>query len=564
MFINNFKDKALNFPDGSFEIFFRQSDDGLFFMMLDEPVRWDDAARRDELLDYAFTHQRITCFNQAMALQYEIPAGISGLTPSDIFRDDIVYGRKIWMELFDAGRCHFESEENKSDGSSLWVQNDYICLYDDSGRISGCFGMRRDITAGKKTENELRQKSEELERFFTVALDLLSISDTEGHFLRVNRTWERILGYSMDELEGKSFIDFVHPEDVSSTMKVLSALSDQIPVLNFTNRFRTHEGDYRFIEWRSYPTGGFIYSAARDITARIQFEAELNKLAERLTLATESAGIGIWDWHIDSDELIWDSRMFEIYGFTEDIPGRLNDAWREALYSEDRKPVEAVLVDAVKNLPGFHISYRIIRPDGRMRYLEAHAIVVRNSDNRAVRITGVNRDITENKILEEKLVALSTTDPLTSVYNRRYLLHVLNSEINRAVRYKSGFSIIMFDLDHFKQVNDTYGHDAGDEVLKEIAHMVTKRIRKNDVLARWGGEEFMILLPGTVTDNATLFAEMLINELRVMKYSYGGTVTASFGVTGYRPGDTVDILLKRADQLVYQVKNEGRNGIKSL
>jgi len=199
-----------------------------------------------------------------------------------------------------------------------------------------------------------------------------------------------------------------------------------------------------------------------------------------------------------------------------------------------------------------------------MRYLEAHAIVIRNGDKRAVRITGVNRDITENKILEEKLVALSTTDPLTSAYNRRYLLHVINSEINRAVRYGSTFSLIMFDLDHFKEINDTFGHDAGDEVLKEIAVMVRKRIRKNDVLARWGGEEFMILLPGTAADNARIFAEMLITELRLLKYTFPGTATASFGVTCYKPDDTIDSILKRADQLVYLAKDEGRNCIRIL
>lgn len=548
----------------SFDIFFMQSAEGLFFMMLEEPVRWDGSSDRESVLDYVFNHQKITRVNQSMACQYgSCFKDITGLTPSEIFKDDLSYGRSIWAGLFDSGRCNFESQERKADGTILWIQNDYICLYEDDGRISGCFGMCRDITARKKAEEELRQKSEELERFFTVALDLLCISDTGGYFLRVNRAWERILGYSMEDLEGKSLIDFVHPEDIPSTIKVFSALSDQIPVLNFTNRYRTHDGDYRFIEWRSYPTGRFIYSAARDITARIQFEEELNKLAERLTLATESAGIGTWDWHIENDELIWDSRMYEIYGFNQDIPVRLIDEWKNAVYIEDRKSVDAVLLEAVKRLTDFHISYRIIRPDGRLRYLEAHAIVIRNGENRAVRVTGVNRDITDNKILEEKLVALSTTDPLTSVYNRRYLLHVLNSEVSRAIRYNATFSLIMFDLDHFKEVNDTYGHDAGDEVLKEIALMVRRRIRKNDVLARWGGEEFMILLSGTNPYNARIFADMLMAELKILKFSFGKPVTASFGVTGFIMNDTIDSLLKRVDQLVYQAKNEGRNCIRT-
>jgi diguanylate cyclase (GGDEF)-like protein len=167
----------------------------------------------------------------------------------------------------------------------------------------------------------------------------------------------------------------------------------------------------------------------------------------------------------------------------------------------------------------------------------------------------------EKRAKKEKkmLVKYSRTDPLTSAYNRRYFMDMLDSEISRANRSKNSFSIIMLDIDHFKEVNDKYGHDEGDIVLKGIVSMMRKRIRNNDVLARWGGEEFMILLAMTNLDNAKIFTDMLIAELRNLVFEKSGKITASFGVTEYRLSENMDSLLKRVDELVYKAKSEGRD-----
>jgi len=532
-------------------------------MMLDEPVKWDEFADKESLLDYIFTHHKITHVNQAMANQFGgTIENFIGLTPADFYKHDLPDGRKIWKEFFDRGRLHIETQERKFDGTPIYIEGDYICLYEDDGRISGSFGIQRDITYRKNTEDAYRQKSEEMERFFTVALDLLSIADIDGHFIRVNRAWERTLGYSIDELERKNFLDFVHPDDIASTKQSLAALSDQIPVLNFTNRYLTRDGDYRFIEWRSYPSGKYIYSAARDVTDRINYEFELNKLAERLTLATGSAGIGIWDWIIADNELIWDHQMYKLYGIEEDKTANVYDSWRRTIYPEDREYIQSLFVEAVKKLSVFSANFRVISPDGNIHYLEGHALVIRDKNGKAVRITGVTRDISKSKKMEERLLTLSTTDSLTTAFNRRYLLHVIDSEISRAARYNAVFSLIMLDIDHFKNVNDTYGHDAGDEVLIVIVQTMQTKIRKNDVLARWGGEEFIILLSGTGLDNAKIFAEKLLSEVRSLVFEKSGKITASFGVTEHRLNETADSVLKRVDELVYIAKSEGRDCVR--
>ena len=173
----------------------------------------------------------------------------------------------------------------------------------------------------------------------------------------------------------------------------------------------------------------------------------------------------------------------------------------------------------------------------------------------------VFRDITERKRLETQLTLLSATDPLTGAFNRRHFLQMLEAELHRAERYGTPFSLIMLDVDHFKRVNDTFGHEVGDRVLQELVKLIWGRIRNSDILARWGGEEFMLLLINTSLDAARNLATTLREELRGCAIGGVGRVTASLGVTCHQPGDSSDTLLIRVDQLMYQAKEAGRDRI---
>ncbi len=140
----------------------------------------------------------------------------------------------------------------------------------------------RDITAQKNAETALLEKTELFDRFFNLALDLLCIADTDGRFLHLNRAWESTLGYTLDELEGRNFIELIHPDDVQPTIDAIAMLSDQRSVIDFINRYRCKDGSYRWIEWRSAPSGNLIYAAARDITSHIEAQAALLELNETL------------------------------------------------------------------------------------------------------------------------------------------------------------------------------------------------------------------------------------------------------------------------------------------
>ncbi|WP_295053434.1 diguanylate cyclase [Sulfuricurvum sp.] len=169
------------------------------------------------------------------------------------------------------------------------------------------------------------------------------------------------------------------------------------------------------------------------------------------------------------------------------------------------------------------------------------------------------------QLANQKLFELATTDPLTHIYNRRFLLERAEEEVNRGLRYQSDLSLMLFDIDLFKSINDTYGHHAGDKVLISLVEAVQGRIRQNDIFARIGGEEFVILMPNTALNEAVALAKKLqkrIEEVRVPINNTEITFSVSFGVTTISEHrHTFDILLNHADKLMYQAKNAGRNRI---
>jgi len=172
-------------------------------------------------------------------------------------------------------------------------------------------------------------------------------------------------------------------------------------------------------------------------------------------------------------------------------------------------------------------------------------------------------DFTERKNIEDQLTSLSFTDTLTGAYNRRYFKQKAEEEILHAKKLHRSFSVILLDLDHFKSVNDTFGHDAGDVVLKALTDLIMQRIRKTDILARWGGEEFVILLTDISCQQAVNIAEKLRQDLMQTDIPPVGYITASFGIASYQDEETIDALFLRADKMMYRAKQEGRNCVRS-
>ncbi|HSO20552.1 MAG TPA: ABC transporter substrate binding protein, partial [Desulfosarcina sp.] len=237
-------------------------------------------------------------------------------------------------------------------------------------------GLVVNMAFRRRAEEALRSKTEELERYFTSSLDLLGIADTEGRFLRLNPEWEKSLGYSIAELEGRFFMDFVHPEDIAATRAALARLADQEAVLNFENRYRHKDGSYRWIEWRSVPQGHLVYAAARDITRRKQNAEALRASEERFRLLAELAPVGIVISGRDEKPLYVSPKFVEIFGYGMDEMPSVEAWWSQAYPDEDlrlrvRREWSAAIAEARDKCSEIGpLVYPVTCKDGRVRQIE--------------------------------------------------------------------------------------------------------------------------------------------------------------------------------------------------
>ena len=189
-----------------------------------------------------------------------------------------------------------------------------------------------------------------------------------------------------------------------------------------------------------------------------------------------------------------------------------------------------------------------------------NATKIKNIESYIVTFTDVTNTVIASKKLEKKALH----DTLTGLYNREKLNEFLAHEMNVSRRYKTDLSIILFDIDNFKSVNDTFGHIAGDNVLRHLSLVVNKAIRNTDILARWGGEEFIIVAPSTALNSAKILAENIRALTCKDKFIDVGTVTCSFGVTKYRYNESIEDIIERVDVALYEAKNSGKNMVCSI
>ncbi len=207
----------------------------------------------------------------------------------------------------------------------------------------------------------------------------------------------------------------------------------------------------------------------------------------------------------------------------------------------------------------YSVIHKHFSNDGNVIYAEVRATPVFDENGQVSQIIESHRDITHHVEMQNQLKQLAETDRLTNIYNRMKFDDALDEQIRWARETNNPLSLIMFDIDHFKKVNDTFGHDIGDEVLKQTVSIVQRHIRKSDILARWGGEEFMIITPLADADVSRNIAENLRMWISDHSFTAVGRVTASFGTTALATTDTAETLIKRVDAALYTSKQNGRN-----
>ena len=312
-----------------------------------------------------------------------------------------------------------------------------------------------------------------------------------------------------------------------------------------------------------------VVKAARD--AELQFH----------TLAEAIPQI-VWTTGPDGLTTYINKRWYEMTGTA--VEGSLGSGWMEAVHPDDRAACQEKWKESLQNGEPFEIEYRLHDAKKGFRWYLDRAVPLRDASGKIIKWFGTCTDIDDQmhtqQLLEEqikehvsalfdanqRLQEESIRDPLTGLYNRRYLEDVLERETRRAVRAEHGLGVIMLDLDHFKRFNDTYGHDTGDAVLRETAALFLKSVRAEDIVCRYGGEEFVIILPMAGFNTAYARAERIrekVHELNLLcRGEAVGKITVSAGVAGLpEHGLVPKELLKAADAALYRAKAEGRDRV---
>jgi diguanylate cyclase (GGDEF)-like protein/PAS domain S-box-containing protein len=235
------------------------------------------------------------------------------------------------------------------------------------------------------------------------------------------------------------------------------------------------------------------------------------------------------------------------------------------IHPDDIKHVNEELNKAIEKKLYFftHDPYRIITKDGQTKWILDSTVIVRDHDSNITSFVGYLTDISQLKLNEIKLKRLSQTDQLTQIDNRLQLDNLLQDQYYRFSRNHEKCSIILIDIDYFKSVNDDFGHIAGDMILVEFAKLIQSQIRQSDSLGRWGGEEFLIILPHTDLERAVVLAEKLRKAIEKFNFSIVEHKTASFGVAIFEKTMSVEELIDKADKALYKSKEEGRNRVTS-
>ena len=462
-------------------------------------------------------------------------------------------------------------------GHYLWLSSRAMIVERDSrGRPLRIIGTHLDIAERRRTDAELvrtavmLQQSEDQLRQVTDSLPaLISRWDLDQCFSFVNRAYRDWLGVEPASLLGRSVREVYGEQAYSGFRHHIEAALAGARVV-YERQMPTPHGP-RHVEVTLVPQLGSdgcvqgVYGLINDLTVRHEAEQQRARSEERLSLALEGSGLALFDWDISGDRIFHSAQASAM----RDEPAVETTAsaaeLRSFVHPDDvdamRTSLKAALAGAV---PVYHAEFRIRKRLGDWLWVRARGRVVeRNAGGRALRLAGTYADINTRKVADDRLRHRAEFDALTDLPNRASFIERLQQAMARATR-SSAMSLLFLDIDHFKNINDTLGHEAGDQLLKVFATRMRDCVRQSDTVARLAGDEFTVILEGLRgADDAKALASKLVDTLRA-PIALGGklfVITASVGVALQRDGETDDAeLLRRADTALYEAKRRGRNG----
>ncbi|MBI5042004.1 MAG: PAS domain S-box protein, partial [Gammaproteobacteria bacterium] len=450
---------------------------------------------------------------------------------------DLEYVRRML-----AGEIQTYSMEKRyirREGDSVWANLTVSLVRDPQGEPKYFISAIEDISARKQVEARMHQLAGVVEQ----TADSVAITDRDGVIQYVNPAYEKTTGFARGEAIGKKaniLKSGKHDEKFYRDMWE-TILAGNVFRGVITNRRK--DGSLYHEEKTITPLrdelGNIMHfvSTGKDITERVQTMEALRESERSLANAQRIAQMGSWDWDIVTNELRWSDEIYRIFGLTPQQFGATYDAFLYSVHPDDRDfVVESVDRTLNENIP-YSIDHRIVRPDGTERIVHEQAEVVHDETGKALRMYGTVQDVTEYRRAQERLNYIAHYDVLTGLPNRLLLQDRLTQAMNEVDRYDHHLVAVMFiDLDHFKIINDSLGHEIGDALIKEVAVRLKGCIRAIDTISRLGGDEFTAIITNVShVDDVTRVAQKIIDSF-VAPFEIAGRelfVSASLGITLY-------------------------------
>ncbi|WP_197513333.1 sensor domain-containing diguanylate cyclase [Acidihalobacter aeolianus] len=387
----------------------------------------------------------------------------------------------------------------------------------------------------------------------------------DGLLAHVNPIAQQILeAEKPDDLLGRSLFDFVEPADLAQTQSRLRRLAvdgtpnppTEIRLLSLRGNLRVVVASSRMYIFQGTPA---LMIAAHDMTRMHQIHEQLRDNEQSLRQVFESMQDVYYRTDAQGVVQMVGPGVRRVLGYEpHEIIGRKAEDYYP--HPVDRDAFKQAIRDhgEVSDFPG-----QMVRSDGQVIDISISSHALFDENGNFAGVEGIYRDVTERKMLERELLRLATTDPLTGIANRRAFLERASEHLKHCRRYGSHLVLIILDLDHFKAINDRYGHVAGDRVLVRFVDEAKQELRETDLFGRLGGEEFCVILEQTTIEPALKTIERIQQRMRTTNFEDNGeryTVTVSAGGTENLPEDAnIERLLERADKALYQAKNDGRD-----
>lgn len=451
----------------------------------------------------------------------------------------------------------------KSKGESIWVLDHTVILRDEEGVITHYLGYLVDITAHILQQHTIEDQKKRLEYIIEGTNIGTWEWDIQSGVTIFNDRWAEIVGYTLDELQPvtiDTWRNLVHPDDLKESNILLQKhFKGEDPYYQFECRIKHKSGKWiwvldrgKVIEWDQQGEPVKMFGTHWDITQRKENDQEIKTLSKALEQSPSAVIItnkeGIIEYTNRAFTRLYGYEVEEVYGRNPNI---LKSSIQQDEYYQD-------LWGTITQKEEWSGELCNRGKDGRERWVRVSIAPILDNYGEITQFVAIQEDVT-------RLQELAMIDELTRVYNRRQFFAEAKRECSRRERGGDGYSIMMLDIDHFKKVNDTLGHDGGDIVLREVTAIMKEQIRDVDVIGRLGGEEFGIILPETIQFCAMIAAKRICETVAQTAIHVGEKkvhVTISIGVATFHKGiSSFEALLKEADIALYQAKNNGRNRV---